>query len=105
MSGHRDELAVEEAAEREVGRDRIDVREAGQVADDRADGAAAAAAGRQRRAAASRAPRTSSGDLARELEHLPVQQEEAGEAELADQRELLVEPLRARALVRRSRRA
>ena len=53
--GHRHQLAVEEAAEREVLRDRVDVREAGQVADDRADRRAAAAPGRQeaaRRAAA-----------------------------------------------------
>ena len=56
---HRRELAVEEAAEREVVRDRVDVREAGQVADERADRGAAPAAGRQRRAASSRgrAPR------------------------------------------------
>ena len=67
------------------GLDRVDVREAGQVADDRADRAAAAAAGRQRRCAASRGPRTSTRDLARELEHLPVEEEEAGEAELGDQ--------------------
>ena len=44
----RGELAVQEAAERQVGLDRVDVREAGQVADDRADRAAAAAAGRER---------------------------------------------------------
>src|SRR4029077_5120157 len=30
--------------------------------------------------------------LSRELEHLPVEEEEAGEAELADQRKLLLEP-------------
>src|SRR5207248_11793884 len=88
--GHRDQVAVEEAAEREVGLDRVDVREAGQVADDRADGAAAPAAGRERvprRAGAADLER----DLARELEHLPVEEEEAGEAELVDQGELLVQ--------------
>src|SRR5207244_1767237 len=37
------ELAVEEAAEREVVRDRIDVRETGEVADERADRRAAPA--------------------------------------------------------------
>ncbi len=31
-------------------------------------------------------------DLGSELEHLPVEQEEPGEAELADQRELLLQP-------------
>jgi len=45
--GYRRELAVEEAAERELVRDRIDVREAGQVADERADRRAATAARRQ----------------------------------------------------------
>jgi len=48
--GHRRHVAVEEAAEREPRCDRIDVREPGQVADDRADRAAPAAARRQRRA-------------------------------------------------------
>ena len=90
------ELAVEEAAEREVVRDRIDVREPGQVADERADRGAAPAAGRQdvpHRAGAAHLER----DLARELEHLPVEEEEAGEAELVDQRKLLFEPRCARA--------
>ena len=50
----RGQLAVEEAAEREVVRDRVDVREAGQVADDRADRAAAAAARAAGSGAASR---------------------------------------------------
>ena len=89
--GHRRELAVQEAAEREVVRDRVDVREAGQVADERADRRAAPAAGRQHvphRAGAAHLER----DLARELEHLPVEEEEAGKAELVDQRELLLEP-------------
>ena len=41
------ELAVQEAAERELGADRVDVREAGEVADERADGRAAPASRRQ----------------------------------------------------------
>ena len=88
--GHRRQLAVEEAPEREVRRDRVDVREPGQVADERADGRAAAAAGREH-VPHRPGPAHLERDLARELEHLPVQQEEAGEAEVADQRELLVE--------------
>src|SRR5512146_285308 len=85
------ELAVEEAAERELRADRVHVREACQVADQRADRGAAAAAGWQR------VPRrVSSAHLerafARELEHVPVQEEEAREAELVDELELLVEP-------------
>ena len=89
--GHRGQLAVEEAAEREPRRDRIDVREAGQVADDRADRRAAPAARRQRHARRVRAAHLDR-DLARDLEDLAVQQEEAREAVVADQRELLVEP-------------
>ena len=91
------ELAVEEAAERELRLDRVDVREPGQVADDRADRASAAAAGREdvaRDGSAAHLER----DLARQLEHLPVQQEEAGQPELADQGELLVES-RSRSLL------
>ena len=44
---HRGELAVQEAAERQARLHGVDVREAGQVADHRADRAAAAAARRQ----------------------------------------------------------
>ena len=91
MSGTRASSRFRKRPSERSGRDRVDVREAGQVADDRADRAAAAAARRERvarRAAAAHLAR----DLARELEHLPVEQEEAGEAELVDQRQLLVEP-------------
>ena len=84
----RDQLAVEEAADRQIRLDGIDVREAGQVADDRADRAAAAAAGRERVAGRAGAAHLG-GDLARELEHLPVQEEEPGELQLGDEGELL----------------
>ena len=80
--GDRGELAVEEAADRQIGLDRVDVGEAGQVADDRADRAAAAAAGRERVAGRAGAAHLD-GDLAGELEHLPVEQEEPGELQLA----------------------
>ena len=96
--GHGDHLVVEEAAERQAGFDGIDVREAGQVADDRADARAAAAARRQRVAGTAR-PAHLERALAGELEHLPVEQEEPGEAEPRDQRQLVVEPFaRARFL-------
>ena len=77
---------------------RVDVREAGQVADDRADRAPAAAA-RRKDVARDRAAANLERALPRQLEHLPVQEEEAGEAELADQLQLLVEPLARAALV------
>ena len=88
---HRHELAVEEAAEREVLRDRVDVREPGQVADDRADRRAPPPPRRQE------APRRAGaadpvGELPRQFEHLPVEEEETGEAELVDQLELGLEP-------------
>ena len=90
----RGELAVQEASERELVRDGIDVREPGQVADDRADGAPPPAPRRQE------APRrVEPAHLARalpsELEHLVVEKEEAREPELVDERELaLQEPPR-----------
>ena len=78
---------VEEAPERELVRDRVDVREAGEVTDDRADRAATAPAGRQE--AARRVAATYlQGALPCQLEHLPVEQEEPGETELVDEREL-----------------
>src|SRR2546423_1452714 len=72
------------------GRDGLEGRRAGRLTADGADARAAAAAGRQRVAGAAGAAhlvRT----LARELEHLPVEQEEARQAEPRDQRELVVE--------------
>ena len=87
---HGSELAVQEAPERELVRDGIDVREAGEVADDRADRASSPAAGRKecaRRVGAAHLPRA----LARELEHLVVEEEEPGEPELVDERELALQ--------------
>ena len=88
---NRDHLVVEEPPERELVRDRIDVRETRQVADDRADRAAAAAAGRQE-ATGRIAAAHLQGAFPRQLEHLPVEQEETGQLELVDQGELGLEP-------------
>ena len=88
--GHRDELVVEEAPEREVRLDRVDVGEAGEVADDRADARAPPPPRRQdvaRRVASAHLERAGAG----QLEHLPVEQEEPGEAEPGDQRKLGLE--------------
>ena len=89
--GERGELLVEEAPEEEVVGDRVDVREAGEVADDRGDGRASASSRRQERACRGRASDLRR-DLARQLEHVAVQEEEAGEVELRDDPELLLEP-------------
>ena len=99
--GHGDHLVVEEAAERQAGLDGVDVREAGQVADDRADARAAPAPRRQRMARPAGAAHLERA-LAGELEHLPVEQEEPREAEPRDQRELVVEPFAARVACGRS---
>ena len=88
--GHRRQLTVEEAAERQLCQHRVDVREAGQVADDRADRAAAPPPGRED-VAGDRAAAYLACALARQFEHLPVEQEEPGEAQLVDQRQLLLE--------------
>ena len=71
--------------------DRVDVREAGEVADDRGHRRAAPAARRQQRAHRRRAAHLDR-HLARELEQVAVQQEEAGEAERVDHPQLLLEP-------------
>src|SRR5207237_9901245 len=87
-----------DAAGREVDGDRVEVGQAGQVADDRADGAATSSSRRERvarRAGAANLLR----DLGRQLEHLPVEEDEAGEPQLVDQGELLFEPLPRAALV------
>jgi hypothetical protein len=86
----RGELAVDEAAEREVRLHRVDVREPGEVADERADRRSTPASGREQVTHRPRAAHLER-NLARELEHLPVEEEEAGEPELVDQRKLLVE--------------
>ena len=85
------ELPVEKSSERQIGCDGIDVGEAGEIADDRTDGAAAAPSGRQGVTGRSCSPNIL-GDLPGELEHLPVEEEEAGETELGDQRKLLPQP-------------
>ena len=88
--GNRRELPVQEATERELVRDRVDVREAGEVADDGADRAPTPASGREelpRRAVPAHLERA----LPRELEHLMVEEEEAREPELVDEAELVLE--------------
>ena len=87
---HGVQLAVQEAPEREIRLHRIDVREAGQIADDRPDRAAPAAPGRQDVPGDRPAPHLER-HLASQLEHLPVEEEETGEPELLDQGELFVE--------------
>jgi hypothetical protein len=83
----RDELPVQEAAEREPRGDRVDMGEPGQVADDRADRAPPASPGWKEMARRA-GPAHLERHLARELEHLPVEEEEAREPQLGDQREL-----------------
>ena len=90
--GRRDHLVVDEAAERQTGCDGIDVREARQVADDRADARAAAAARRQHVAGAAGAAYLERA-LAGQLEHLPVEQEEPRQPEPGDQPQLVLQPL------------
>ncbi len=86
----RGQLAVEEAPERELVRDRIDVREAREVADDRADGASAPAARWEKSAWGIGAAHLARA-LPCDLEHLVVEEEEPGEAELVDERELALQ--------------
>jgi hypothetical protein len=84
------ELLVEKAPEEESRAHWIDVREAGQITDDRADARAPAAARRQHPTCRV-GPAHLARDLARQLEQVSVEAKEAGEAKLADHPELLVE--------------
>ena len=87
----RGELLVQEAPEEQLVLDRVHVREAGQVADDRGHARPAAAAGRQQPAGG-----LGAADVGRhltgQLEQVAMEDEEAREPEVADHAQLLVEP-------------
>ena len=89
----RGQLLVQEAAEQQLVLDRVDVREAGQVADDRGHARAATASRREQPPRRLR-PTHLEGHLARQLEQVPMQEEEARQPEVADHAQLLVEPPR-----------
>ena len=86
----RGQLVVEEAPEVELLLHRVDVREAGQVADDRGHARPPPPPRRQERPRRVR-PAHLARHLARQLQHLAVEQEEARQAEVADHAQLLLE--------------
>src|SRR6266699_3220660 len=89
---HRGERLVQEPPDEKPGGDRIDVREAEQVAHDGGDRRAAAATGQQ---AALRPPRAAphvGGDLARQVEQIVIDEEEPAEPVVLDETQLLGEP-------------
>ncbi len=87
----RGELLVEEAAEEELVLHRVDVREPREVADDRRHRRPAPPSRRQQGPHRVRPPHLGR-HLARELEQLPVQDEEARQPERADDAQLLLQP-------------
>ena len=89
--GHAREVSREEPAQEEMRGHRVDVREADQIADDRADARAPPAARREQAAAGAR-PAHPHRHVARHLEDVAVEEEEAGEAMVGDQPQLLIEP-------------
>ena len=91
--GQRPELFVQKAADQQLVGDRIDVREAGEKADDRGHARAPAASGRQQCSGGVRSPHLGR-NLARELEHVVMQHKEPGQAELLDDPQLLLQPCR-----------
>ena len=86
----RRQLLVEEAAQEQVVGHRVDVREAGEVTDDRGHRGPAAAARRQQRPRRVR-PAHLDRHLARELQQVAVQDEEARQAQRVDHPQLLVQ--------------
>ena len=89
--GNLGELLVQEAPQEELVLHRVDVGEAGQVADQRADTRSAAPSGRQQPPGRFRTAHLHR-NLAGQLQHVLVEEEEAGEPQLPDQRQLLVQP-------------
>ena len=89
--GHRRHVAVEKPPEEQPVANRVDVGQAGEVADDRPDRRSTPAARRQDPA---RRPRGAHlvRDLPGKLQDLAVQEEESGEVVVGDQLELLVQP-------------
>ena len=87
----RGQLLVEEAPEEQLVGHRVDVREPGEVADDRGHRGPAPAARRQQRPHRRR-PAHLHRHLARQLQQVAVQQEEAGQAQRVDHPQLLLEP-------------
>ena len=83
------QILVQEAPQLQPARDRIDVRETDQVAHDRGDRRSPPTSGRQQRARRVAAGPDLRGDLAGQLEHVVVEQEEARQAELLDHAQLL----------------
>ena len=97
----RVEVLVEEAPEQELVGDRIDVAETREVTDDRRDARPATTPGGQQRPRRRR-PAHLRCDLARELQHLVMQQEEPRETQLIDHAQLLFEAADRRIAVLRS---
>ena len=88
---HRRPLFVEEAPEEEAVAQGVDVREADEIADERADRRAASPSRRQPGDAARGAAAHLRRLLAGHLQQLPVDEEEAGEPPLSHQRQLLAQ--------------
>ncbi len=89
---HRGEGLVQEPPDEEPGGDRINVREAEQVAHDGGDGRAAAATGKQADLRPPRAAPHVGGDFAREVEQIVIDQKEPAEPVVLDEPQLLGEP-------------
>ena len=89
----RGDLLVEEAPQQELVLDRVDVREPGQVADDRGHARPPPPPRRQHRARGVRAADLD-GHLARQLEQVAVEEEEPRQPQGADDPELGLEPAR-----------
>ena len=89
--GQRGQLVVQEAPDQQVVGDRIDVREAGQEADDRGDARAPPAPRRQQPPHAV-GPTHLDRHLAGQLQHVVMEQEEPGQPEPLDDPKLLLEP-------------
>ncbi len=90
--GHRGEGVVQKAAEEEVIGDRVDVRQAEQVADDRRHRRTASPAGKEIARRAAGAAAHVGRHLSGQLEQVVIDEEEAAEPVMLDQGQLFAEP-------------
>src|SRR5207247_5072947 len=90
--GHRRERLVQESSQKEFVGDRVDVRQAEEIAHDGGDRGAASPAGQQIAAGAPGAAANVGGDLTGKIEKVVVDEKEAAELVVLDEAQLIVEP-------------
>src|SRR5438876_4477113 len=101
---HRRERLVQKTAQKELVGDRVDMRQAEEIADDRGDRGAASPAGQQVAAGAARAAPNVRRDVARQVKEVMINKKEAAELVMLDEPQFFVEPAHGLGVMERARR-